>query len=66
MEPTDFPSPDSTPISEISPSLANEMLSCQLRVAFARDPVHKVWRRPNAYSALRLAAHSVTEAVSCI
>ena len=62
MEPTNFPSPDPTPINEISPSLANELLSCQLRVGFARDPVHKVWRRSNTYSALGLAAHSLTEA----
>ena len=62
MKPTDFPRPNPTPIDDFSPSLANHLLSCQLRVGFARDPVHKAWRRPNTYSALGLAAHSVAEA----
>ncbi len=64
MEPTDFPYPNPTPIDEFSPSLVNHLLSCQLRVGFARDTLHKVWRRPNTYSALGLAAHSVAEAAT--
>lgn len=63
MEPTEFPSPSPTPIAEISPSLANQLLTCQLRTGFARDPEHKGWRRPSTWSALGVAAHAVTEAV---
>jgi len=62
MNPTDFVSPRPTPISNFSPSLANQLMACQLRVAFQRDPSLRSWRRPSTYTALGLAAHAVTEA----
>lgn len=62
MRPADFPAPDPTPISDVSPSLANQLLSCHLRVGFARDPRFKSWRRPTTHTALGLVAHAVTEA----
>lgn len=62
MDPTDFPSPSPAPIVEFSPSLANLLLSCQLRAGFSRDPAYKNWRRPTTYTALGIAAHAVTEA----
>jgi len=60
---TDFPTPNPTTISEISPSLANQLLACQLRVGFTRDPEHKSWKRQSTYTALGLVAHAVIEAV---
>lgn len=57
----DFPTPAPQPIDAVSPLLANQLLSCQLRVAFARDPQHKGWRRPSTFSALGTVAHAVTE-----
>lgn len=57
----DFPTPAPQPIDAVSPSLANQLMSCQLRVAFARDPQHKGWRRPSTFSALGTVAHAVTE-----
>jgi RecB family exonuclease len=62
VDPADFVKPHPTPITELSPSLANQLMACQLRVAFARDPDQRSWRRPSTYSALGLAAHAVTEA----
>jgi RecB family exonuclease len=62
VEPTDFPTPHPSEITEISPSLANQLLSCPLRVAFSRDPDHKGWRRPSTYTALGNVAHALTEA----
>jgi RecB family exonuclease len=62
VEPTDFVSPSPAAIAEVSPSLANQLLQCSLRVAFARDPELRAWRRPSTYSTLGVAAHAVTEA----
>jgi hypothetical protein len=62
MEATDFPTPHPAEITGISPSLANQLLSCPLKVAFSRDPEHKGWRRPSTYTALGIVAHAVTEA----
>lgn len=61
MAPTDFPAPQPEPIAGFSPSLANQLLTCALRTAFARDPQHRSWRRPNTFTALGLIAHAVTE-----
>lgn len=58
-----FPAPHPSPISRISPSLANRLLSCGLRVAFERDNVFQGWRRPSNYSILGDAAHDLAEAV---
>lgn len=57
-----FPSPKPTPIEEVSPSLANQLLACPLRVAFSRDPQLRSWRRPSTQSELGVVAHAVTEA----
>lgn len=57
----DFPGPDPKPISGISPSLANQLLACQLRVGFSRDADFKGLRRPSTYSLLGEVAHAVTE-----
>lgn len=62
MRPSDFPEPSAAPITEVSPSLANALLSCQLRVAFDRDGSMRPWRRPTTFTALGLAAHAVIEA----
>jgi hypothetical protein len=59
----DFPSPHPRPITKVSPSLANDLMTCGLRVAFSQDPHFSTqWRRPNAFTALGSAAHAVTEA----
>lgn len=58
----EFPTPSPEPISKVSPSLANELLTCEVKVAFGRDKRFKGWRRPSTYSLLGDAAHSVTEA----
>jgi RecB family exonuclease len=44
-----------------SPSSANELLRCQLRVAFRRDEELGGWARPSTYSSLGTVAHAVTE-----
>lgn len=62
MEATDFPTPHPAEITGISPSLANQLLSCPLSVAFSRDPEHNRWRRPSTYTALGNVAHALTEA----
>ena len=62
MAQPDFVNPSPTPISDVSPSLANMLMSCQLRVAFARDPQFRSLRRPGTHSVLGIAAHAVTEA----
>jgi RecB family exonuclease len=62
MDPTDFVTPHPGPITDLSPSLANQLMGCQLRVAFSRDRDLQSWRRLSTYSALGLAAHAVTEA----
>lgn len=58
----DFPTPSPAPITKVSPSLANELLACQLKAAFGRDDRFKGWRRPSTYSVLGETAHAVTEA----
>ena len=62
MDPLDFPAPAAATIGEFSPSLANQLLSCQLRVGFLRDPVHSALQRPGTYAALGIIAHAVIEA----
>lgn len=61
MGPSDFPEPSASPIVEVSPSLANALLACQLRVAFDRDGSMRSWRRPTTFTALGQAAHEVVE-----
>ena len=62
MDPTDFPTPQPTAISDFSPSLANQLLACPLRAAFSRDVELQIWQRSNTYSALGVVAHEVNEA----
>lgn len=62
MDPTDLPGPQPAEIERFSPSTANLLLSCRLRLAFARDPGHSRHRRPSTFSSLGVIAHSVTEA----
>jgi CRISPR/Cas system-associated exonuclease Cas4 (RecB family) len=59
--PSDFPEPSASPITEVSPSVANALLACQLRVAFDRDGSMRSWRRPTTFTALGQAAHAVVE-----
>jgi RecB family exonuclease len=61
MDPSDFPAPQPTPIEKFSPSLANQLLACGLRVAFIRDPSYRPLRRPSTYSVLGEVAHAITE-----
>lgn len=61
MDPNDFPAPQPNLIEKVSPSLANQLLSCNLRVAFYRDPSYQSFRRPSTYSVLGEVAHAVTE-----
>ena len=57
----DLPSPSPTPIDRVSPSLANDLLACELRVGFARDARFSAWRRPSTFSVLGVAAHRMIE-----
>lgn len=59
---SEFPRPQPTPIDKVSPSLANQLLACPLRVAFSRDTELRVWRKPSTHTELGLVAHAVTEA----
>jgi RecB family exonuclease len=59
---SEFPTPQPAPIDKVSPSLANQLLSCPLRVAFSRDTELRVWRKPSTHTELGLVAHAVTEA----
>lgn len=61
MPQPEFPGPRPTLISGVSPSLANQLLACELRVAFSRDPGFKNLRRPSTHSLLGQVAHAVTE-----
>jgi RecB family exonuclease len=58
----DFPTPKPPPIGKLSPSLANQLLSCPLRVAFSRDTELRVWQKPSTHTELGRVAHAVTEA----
>lgn len=62
MDPSDFPGPQPTRIERVSPSLANQLQACELRVAFSRDANYKHLRRPSTYSVLGEVAHAVSEA----
>jgi RecB family exonuclease len=61
MDQSDFPAPEPTPIEKVSPSLANQLLACGLRVAFTRDPSNRSLRRPSTFSVLGEVAHAITE-----
>lgn len=58
----EFPTPRPSPIDWVSPSLANQLLACELRAAFERDDDTASWRRPSTFTALGNVAHEVTEA----
>ena len=62
MDQADFATPAPSRISEFSPTLANQLAACQLRVAFARDERLHQWRRPSTSTVLGVVAHAVTEA----
>jgi RecB family exonuclease len=62
MQPPEFAAPSPERITTVSPSLANDLLACQFKVAFGRDGQSQGWRRPSTYSVLGEAAHAVTEA----
>ena len=57
-----FPSPAPRSIDAISPSLANELHSCETRAAFRKDDRFSGWRRPTTFTILGDVAHAVTEA----
>jgi RecB family exonuclease len=63
MDPAEFLLPNPTPITKVSPSLANELLECERRVAFRQDPALRSWRRPSTYSVLGEIAHAIAESV---
>jgi RecB family exonuclease len=53
------------PIGAVSPTLANGLLACPLRVAFARDPaIASGSKRPKPDAILGSASHALAEAVS--
>jgi hypothetical protein len=56
--------PEPTPIARVSPSLAESLRVCGLRAAFSLDRSFVRLRRPSPASALGLASHELTEAVS--
>lgn len=56
--------PRPAPIEKISPSALNRILECPRRVAYTRDDTTKELQRPTTRTALGLAAHGLTEAVS--
>ena len=57
-----FPSPAPRSIDAISPSLANELHSCETRAAFRKDERFSGWRRPSTFTTLGDVAHALTEA----
>jgi len=61
MDPSDFPAPQPTPIEKVSPSLANQLLACSLRVAFTHDSSYRSLRRPSTFSVLGEVAHAIAE-----
>lgn len=62
MPADDFPEPRPTPLEWFSPTTVNELLRCQLAVAFRRDPRYRQWSRPTTFSALGRIAHDVVQA----
>ena len=60
---TDFAPPRPAPIGRISPSLANRLIGCGLRVAYERDPSLADWRRPSTFSLLGEVAHDLAETI---
>jgi RecB family exonuclease len=57
----DLPVPRPALIDRISPSAANDLLACKLRVGFGRDPTYHAWRRPTPATVLGKASHHVLE-----
>ena len=53
--------PTLEPLWDISPTLANALQQCWLRVAYSRDPALNRLRRPTDRTALGTAAHALTE-----
>lgn len=53
--------PSLEPLGSISPTLANSLQQCWLRVAYSRDPALRRLRRPTDRTALGTAAHALTE-----
>jgi hypothetical protein len=59
----EYPKPNPAPLGAISPTLANDLLSCALRVAWRLDVSYASLRRPSTFSELGMIAHAVVEDV---
>lgn len=57
----DLPPPQPALIDRISPSAANNLFACKLRIGFSRDEAHSGWRRPVPASVLGTTSHHVIE-----
>jgi RecB family exonuclease len=58
-------SPHPDPIDRVSPTMANALLSCRLRVAFQRDPsLRPLTDRARPDAALGVASHAIAESAS--
>jgi hypothetical protein len=59
----DFPKPRPRALTKVSPTLANDLLACALRVAWRLDDRFDGLRRPTPWSELGVVAHGVVEDV---
>src|SRR5262245_61766559 len=56
-----LPAPEPSQLDRVSPSLAEDLLACQLRVAFRGDPRFAALRRPRPGAALGVVVHDLAE-----
>jgi hypothetical protein len=61
MSIAELPTPSANPLEWVTPSIANDLLECSLRVAWMLDSSYKSLHRPNTYSELGIVAHGVAE-----
>lgn len=58
------PTPERRPLERISPSLAEDLRACELRVAYRLDPRYQAACRLRPAAALGLVSHELDEAVA--